>query len=45
MSKKLSFEFRLGRKLWPVFAFGFISDWTEFVVLLWLFEFRLRWGY
>ncbi len=44
MSKKLSFEFRGRGATWPCFAFGFISDWREFVVLLWLFEFRIKWG-
>lgn len=42
--KKLSFEIR-HRKGWPVFAFGFISGWREFVCLLWIVEFRIKWGF
>jgi len=44
MNKKLSLEIRR-RNGWPVFAFGFINTWTEFVCLLWFIEFRLKWGY
>ena len=45
MTKKLSFEVRGSAKKWPVFAFGFISDWREFVLMLWFIEFRIKWGY
>ena len=45
MTKKLSFEFRGRVSKWPVFAVGFISDWREFVLMLWVIEFRIKWGY
>lgn len=45
MSKKLKFEVQFLRYRWPVFAVGFIAGGAEFVVALWLVEFRLSWGY
>lgn len=44
MNKKLSFEIRR-RKGWPIFAFGFLSGWTEFVAIAWFVEFRIKYGY
>jgi hypothetical protein len=43
MSKKLKFEFQFFQHKWPVLAIGFIA--REFVVVLWIADFRISWGY
>ena len=41
--KRLSFEIRT-RWGKPLFALGF-SGWQEFICMLWIVEFRIKWGY
>jgi hypothetical protein len=45
MRKKLKFEIEPMRHKWPVFAIGFMAGGKEFLVVLWLIDFRISWGY
>jgi len=42
--KKLQFEIGALKHRWPVFAVGMMHG-REFLLVLWLVEFRLKWGY
>lgn len=44
MSKSLQFKVEPLRHKWPIFVAGFISN-GEFVLSLWLVDFRITWGY
>ena len=43
MNKKLTFTVEPFRHRYPVFAIGFVGS-REFVVSLWVVDFRLQWG-
>ena len=45
MRKKLKFEIEPLRHRWPIFAVGFVNTHREFLVSLWLVDFRISWGY
>jgi hypothetical protein len=45
MRRKLKFEVEFFRHRWPVFAFGFMPHGPEFILALWVVEFRLSLGY
>lgn len=45
MRKKLKLELAFFRHKWPVFAVGVMAGGSEFILALWLVEFRLSWGY
>lgn len=45
MNKRLKFEFQFLKHKWPVIAFGFLGRGSEFVIVLWLAELRISWGY
>lgn len=45
MRKKLSLEMQLLQHRYPILAVGFVGGGNEFMVSLWLVDFRLRWGY
>lgn len=45
MKKKLKFEVEPLRHRWPLFAIGVTGGGREFIVSLWLVDFRISWGY
>ena len=46
MNKSFQFKVELLRHKWPLFAFGFVGcGGSEFIVSLWLVDFRFSWGY
>ena len=42
--KKLQFVVEPLRHKWPIFAVGMIHG-GEFLLVLWLVDFRIKWGY
>ena len=45
MRKKLKVEIEPLRHRWPLFAIGVMSGGKEFILSLWLVDFRISWGY
>ncbi len=45
MSKSLQFKVEFFRHKWPLLAVGFVGAGNEFVISLWVIDFRLTWGY
>ena len=45
MRKSLQFKVEPLRHKWPLFAFGVMGGGNEFVLSLWLIDFRISWGY
>jgi len=45
MQKSLQFKVELLRHKWPLFAIGVMGGGNEFVLSLWLIDFRISWGY
>lgn len=45
MRKSLQFKVEPLRHKWPLFAIGVMGGGNEFVLSLWLIDFRISWGY
>jgi len=45
MNKSFQFKIELFKHKWPIVAFGFVGRGNEFVLSLWIVDFRFTWGY